>query len=197
MHIQDLIEEARQKALAPRSPTHCRACRCEIPVEKRQGPPRLTCETCALFQRAASRPVPRHCEQCGKEFWPERDAARFCSDRCRCQSGKERRRLVYKDRKCCGCAMSMTGRARRFCAAECRMQYRNALRRKSEAPAVQSCPQCEKVFAPWRPGVMFCSRRCAKRHADRNYSARRRALTCEPTKKMPFQKAQRSDNSVT
>jgi predicted nucleic acid-binding Zn ribbon protein len=174
MRIQDLIEEARQKALLPRGPTQCRVCQCEIPPEKRRGPPRLTCETCDLFQRAALHPLPRHCEQCGKEFWPDRDAARFCSDRCRCQSGNERRRLAYRDPKCIGCGMPMAGRARRFCAPECRQQYRNALKRKSEAPAVRTCPQCDKVFAPWRAGVIFCSRPCAKRRADRNYSARRR-----------------------
>ncbi len=103
MHIQDLIEEARQKALAPRRPTQCRVCQCEIPVEKRQGPPRLTCKTCALFQMTASRPLPRHCEHCRTEFWPERDAARFCSDQCRRQSDKERRRLIYRNETCCGC----------------------------------------------------------------------------------------------
>jgi hypothetical protein len=195
--IQDLIEEARQKAFLPRGPTQCRLCQCEIPPEKRRGPPRMTCELCDLFQRAASRPLPRHCEQCGKQLWPERDAARFCSDQCRRQSDKERRRRVYTDQRCRACGRSMAGRARRFCVPACQQHYRNALRRRSESPAVRTCPECEKVFAPWRPGVMFCSRSCAKRHADRSYSARRRALTREPSRKMSVRKPQGLDKSVT
>jgi hypothetical protein len=175
MRIQDLIEKARQKALALRGPTQCRVCQCEIPPEKRRGPPRLTCETCALFQIVASRPLPRQCEHCKAEFWPERDAARFCSDGCRRQSDNERRRRVYTDQRCHECGRSMAGRARRFCVPACQQRYRNALRHKSETPSVRTCPECEKVFAPWRAGVMFCSRQCAKRRADCHHNARRRA----------------------
>jgi hypothetical protein len=155
MRIQDLIEEARQRALAPQGPTHCRVCQCDIPPEKRRGPPRLTCETCALFQMAALRPLPRLCQQCETEFWPERGTARFCSEGCRRQSDKEQRRLVYTDLRCRGCGMLMAGRARRFCAPECRQHYRNALRRKSEHPYERCCSECKKHFVPKRAGVVF------------------------------------------
>jgi hypothetical protein len=196
MRIQDLIEKARQKALAPRGSTQCRVCQCGILPEKRRGPPRLICETCALFQVAASHPLPRHCEQCKAEFWPERNVARFCSNECRQQSNKIRRRLVYKEQRCCGCEKAIDGRARKFCSPDCRQQLRIALRRKFEAPSVQACPECEKVFTSRRAGVMFCSRTCAKRRADRNYCERRRDSRHGAAKWPSPPEAQGYDDSV-
>ncbi len=193
MRIQDLVEEARQKALSPRSPTRCRVCRCEIPVEKRQGRPRLTCETCALFRIAAAHPLPRYCEHCRTEFWPERDAARFCSDGCRRQSDKERRRLVYTAQRCARCEQTIDGRARKFCSPDCRQQLKNILRRKSAVSSIQACPDCEKVFTSWRAGVTYCSKPCAKRRADRNYSARHRRAASESLRKAVGSTAQEYD----
>ena len=196
MGIQDLIERSRQAASEPRRSTQCRVCQCEILPEARRGPRRLTCEVCAIFQAAASRPRPRRCERCETEFWPERDVARFCSDQCRQQLNKERRRLVYTDQTCCRCRKLIAGRARKFCSPECRQQSKNALRRKSEASSVQACPECEKVFTPRRAGVMFCSKTCAKRRADRNYCERRRGSRHEAEKRQSTLDAEGCDNSV-
>lgn len=175
MDIWALIDAARQGAPAARAPTKCRICQCDIAPESRRGRPRLTCGSCAVFQAAALHPRPRQCERCKKEFWPEREVARFCCDGCRRAAGNERRRYVYTNATCRGCGTSILGRARRYCATDCRRQHRNALKRKGEAPSERHCPECQKPFMPWRAGVIYCCRTCAKRRADRNHCARRRA----------------------
>jgi len=85
MHINDLIESYRQKALARKGPIQCRACECEILPEKRRGRPRLTCTTCDLMQAAAALAWldPKTCQWCRIEFRSARNNAKFCSDSCR------------------------------------------------------------------------------------------------------------------
>jgi hypothetical protein len=177
--IEALFEQARLKALAPKTPVQCRVCQRTILPEKRRGPPRLTCERCAIYHVALSLPRPRQCDYCRTRFWPVRNTARFCSSLCRGYMVNERRRHVYINEQCLGCGTAMSGRARKYCAPTCRQQHRNALRRKSDVPSERHCPECHKRFMPSRAGVIVCSRACAKRRADRNYQGRRSALRCE------------------
>jgi hypothetical protein len=175
VRIEDLFEKARQEAFRSHGPITCKVCDGEIAPEKRRGRPRLTCITCSVVEAAAKAipPDPQKCERCGLVFQPQRKVARFCSDRCRWAAGK-RPSFAWGNGTCRGCSVAILGRARKYCSALCRQQHKNALRRKSQAPCERNCPECQGRFMPWRAGVQFCSKRCAKRHADRNHTARRR-----------------------
>jgi hypothetical protein len=175
VRIWDPIENARQEAFAQRGPAKCRVCRCEISPEKRRGRPRLTCVTCDVFQTAVAMipPEPRSCEWCRVDFRPQRDTARFCSDACRRGAFSERRRS-WAFKECQGCGMPLMGRARRYCTGECCQRHRSAQRRKNQPPSSRTCLECCALFMPRRAGVIYCSRVCAKRRADRNYRSRHR-----------------------
>lgn len=119
------IETIRQEVLAARGGIQCRICTREIQQEKRRGRPRLTCDLCAVFQ-AATAMVPYHpriCQQCGIEFRPARDVAKFCSDGCRLQAYNERRRS-WTNQQCQGCGERITGRACKYCTKKCRRHRR-------------------------------------------------------------------------
>jgi hypothetical protein len=174
--IWDDFAKARQEAFARLRPTKCRVCQGDLEPEKRPGRPRMTCVPCALFQAAAAiiPPEPRPCEWCGVDFRPARKVAKFCSDACRRSACRERRRSLTF-RECQGCGMPLLGRARKYCTPECCQRHSNERRRKTQPPAVLTCPECRTPFRPKRAGITYCSPICAKRRADRAYWARNRS----------------------
>jgi hypothetical protein len=124
------------------------------------------------------------CGQCGVQFAPQRNGVRFCSRKCSHAAYRERRRQSWIAQMCCGCGVPIIGRARKYCTPDCSQQHRTAMRRRAEPPSIRACPECTNFFMPWRAGVMFCSRICSKRRADRNYCARRRAVGREATNRI-------------
>ena len=175
MSIWDDLAKARHEAFARLRPTTCRVCQGDLEPEKRPGRPRMTCVPCAVFQAAAAiiPPEPRPCEWCGVDFRPARKAAKFCSDVCRRSACRERRHSLTF-RECQGCGMPLLGRARKYCTRECCQRHTNTRQRKTQPPAVLTCPECRTPFRPQRAGVIYCSPVCAKRRADRAYRARHR-----------------------
>jgi hypothetical protein len=187
MRIDDLFERARQAAFAITGPKNCRVCGCDINLEKRRGRPRLTCTTCSIMSEAAATCAAleaTECGQCGVQFAPQRNGVRFCSRKCSHAAYRERRRQSWIAQMCCGCGVPIIGRARKYCTPDCSQQHRTAMRRRAEPPSIRACPECTNFFMPWRAGVMFCSRICSKRRADRNYCARRRAVGREATNRI-------------
>ncbi|TPJ28020.1 hypothetical protein [Mesorhizobium sp. B2-7-2] len=123
--------------------------------------------------RAAARPAPKPCEQCGNIFKPTSDERRFCSSECAYAS--IRVRPVTTVCAQCGDTFSPKKNSEQaYCSHVCYAKSKS--RKKYEARA---CVSCEELFQPASPHAVYCSKRCQARYDRARKAAKSAPRQCE------------------
>lgn len=94
-----------------------------------------------------------NCEFCNIKYTPKHKKSRFCS--IKCSSSRKRKELEYKDCEVCGENFVLQYENKRFCSSKCWGIFQE----KEKLPK-QKCVICDKLYTPYRPSSIYCSRSC-------------------------------------
>ena len=124
----------------------------------------------------------KKCLICGREFEPEFNQRKYCSDECYSVAKKNQRRKKIHQKVCeyCGTEFETTNANKKYCSVECQRTKKkirlNLPRKKFLKKYKKICKQCGKEFETYESAKEFCTNGCKVKYRQ----ARKVRMAYEP-----------------